>query len=384
MSNNPLLPAQVPMEGFFPELTPAPTAPTITPPGFIALYLPADWQYYQDHFATEAASAARLRSSGQLEFAQKLIAAADAMPARSGVQRLLYLRAMAIAYRHREGTPVAARAIAQYQQIIDLSVPADVAALWTMADAMTHYATTPKPDRQRFAALAAKANIQLTMLLLDAGQIDGAQRMMKMLARHDVAIRNDPQLRPQAALARTLVAQTATMMDYLAGQADRLRRGDTTAAMPLYLYARFVKPDPDLLQGVMARRGQSPVGHLELLLQEAQSDAMAGFNAAEALRNAADALPDGVLKHRTLYAAWTYYDAFLKSSATERERVKRTLAGMAKQAVLTDGAHGPPHIKPFETPATQAATRPGAATPSTPSTAPSIPSATAPASQARG
>jgi len=240
-----------------------------------------------------------------------------------------------------------------------------------MADAMTRYATTPKPDRQKFATLAAKANIQFTMLLLDAGQIDGAQRMVKMLGRDEAALRADPTLRGQANQARALVAQTATMMQDLGEKWNLLARStsgpapDAAAVMPLYLYARFVHPDPDLANELLARRGTSAVGNLDKLLRLAQSDPLSAYDVGDALRRAVQgeggaALPEGVLKHRVLYAAWQYYDAFLKCPATENQRVKRTLAGIAMQGLSTDGAHGPPVIRPFDAPApaTQPATAP--------------------------
>jgi hypothetical protein len=122
--------------------------------------------------------------------------------------------------------------------------------------------------------------------------------------------------------------------------------------MPLYLYARFARPEPGLVRALLNRKGQNAVASLDAILAQAEKDPMVLFTAGEALKNAAANLPEGVLKHRTLYAAWRYYSAFLESPATEHERVNRTLAGIAKQAVISDGAHAAPVLKPFEIPTT--------------------------------
>ncbi|MEI8196782.1 MAG: hypothetical protein WCI73_12860, partial [Phycisphaerae bacterium] len=378
LNGNPLLPGQVDLAGFWPDLSAVQKAPSIAPAGFVALYSPADWDLYKDKFGTEAAAIGKLRSSGQLEFARKLIAAARAEPRRDGLKRLLLARAAAIAYRHREGTPVAAEAIAEYQKVMDLTVPADIAGLWTLADAMTRYATTPKPDRQKFSNLAAKANIQLTMLLLDAGQIDGALKVIKMINRHEVAVRNDAHLRPLAGQTKALASQTAEMMQDLGDKWTLLAKvvpggpesgrdagKENAAALSIYLYARFVKPQPELMNEILMSRGGTggrttaagkakgaggsaggeaggpgrTVEHLHKILEQAKTDPLANYAAGEALKQVAEGggLAEGVLKHRVMAAAWQYYRAFYDSPATETQRVKRTLAGIAMQALLVDG-----------------------------------------------
>lgn len=364
ITNNPLLPHQIDPAGFYPDMLAVQKNPTIPPTGYVSLYSPADWQAFRDKFGDKADAIGKQKSSGQLDFARELIAAAKDPATRPGLKRLLLVRATAIAYRHREGTPVAADAIQTYQRYMDLSIPADVAALWTMADSMTRYATTPKPDRTKFSLLAAKANIQLSVLLLDAGQIDAAQKVVKMLTRHDVAIRNDATLHPLANKTKTLVSETAIMMDRLAIQWQKIAqppangaRLDNTAVVELYLYARYIAHQPNLMNELILRRGTSALGLLHDTLEKAKTDPQMMYNAGDSLKKVAETLPEGVLKHRVLYAAWQQYDAFANNPSTQDERIKRTLAGITKQGVIGDGAHGTPIIHPFEsTPPTETST----------------------------
>src|ERR1051325_4921980 len=75
---NPLLPVAIAVEGFFPDLSLVQKLPSMTPTGFTPLYTAEDWQNYRKRFGVEADELPRKKSSGQIEFAQKLIAAAEA------------------------------------------------------------------------------------------------------------------------------------------------------------------------------------------------------------------------------------------------------------------------------------------------------------------
>ena len=74
-------------------------------------------------------------------------------------------------------------------------------APYAITEAMTRYASTPKDVRATFSAEAARANIQLAMLLLDRGQVAAAEQVTHRLGRHEVAIRHDEQLRRDAAIS---------------------------------------------------------------------------------------------------------------------------------------------------------------------------------------
>ncbi len=87
-----------------------------------------------------------------------------------------------------------------------------------------------------------------------------------------------------------------------------------------------------------------------MLFQQAAHDPLAYYPLAESLKAAAITLPDGILKHRVLYAAFQSYRTFLAAPQTEAERVKRTMSRMAIQTVAADGASPNPVIRPFDKP----------------------------------
>ncbi len=353
---NPLLPAAVGVEGLWPEMTVLQKMPGVAPPGFAPLYTALDWQIYRERFGAEADELARKKASAQVEFAKSLIAAAETEAGAGGaghpgLRRLLLVRAAALSYRSRDGQATAAQAVAEYVEGMDVGTPAQVAGLWTMCDTMARYSAVPKDQRAKYSSLAAKANIQLALELLEMGQLDAAQSVIKMLGRHETAVRAEAGLRANAANARALVAQTAAMMDYLGERCAALNSGDISAAMPLYLYARFVNGSPALVAEVLGRAGKGPVRHLEETVREAERDVLGAYAAGEALRTAGADLPEGLLRNRVLYAAVHDFSTYLHSPETERERVKRTLARMALQATLSDGARAAAVIRPFAPPA---------------------------------
>jgi len=353
---NPLLPPQVHAERFFPELTLVQKQPTQTPADFEPLYTAEDWTTYQIRFAATAEELPRKRSSSQIEFATTLITAAETETS-PGLKRLLLLRAAAICYRSTAGYPTADRAVAEYQQLMDINSPAQVGALWTIANAMSRLSVTPKPDRIRYSGIAAQANMQLAILLLQADQVEAAQSMMKHLTYHEGWLRgNTPphaHLQRLISQTRTVVRQTAAMMDHLATQYRPALTGDDHALMQLYLYGQFVKNDPALVADFPSRKPTSPMAQLANLLQASEWDLTATFTAAESLRTVASALPDGILKQRTQYAALERYRKFIRSPATERERVKRTQSQIAIESLVSDGATLGITIQPFTQPPTQ-------------------------------
>ncbi len=358
---NPLLPAQIPLQAFFPDLSTLDKQPASAPVGFAPLYKPEEWQTYRNQYGAEADSNNKQKSSGQLAFAQKLIDAAAApvagkAPATpSGLHRLLLLRAAAIAYRTREGFTTADKAVAAFLAGMDKTSPAQVGALWTLANAMARTSVTPKPERIRYDGIAAKANMQLALLLLDADQVDAAQAIIKQIGYHEGWIKSDKSAdgdatRGRIAQVRARVTQVAKMMDYLATQYGPAIHNDPNALMVVYLYGRFVKNDPSIVADLPGRVPNSPFAILAASIDAAVHNPAAGFAAAENLRVAATILPDGLIKQRTLYASLQNYREFLNAPQTERDRIHRTLARMSVEAVIADGAHGPTLIDPFAAP----------------------------------
>ncbi len=222
---NPLLPPPIAIEALWPDLSMSQKKPGIGPEGMTANYSAEDWASYRTQFGAAADDVLRKRSSQVAQFAGELIAAA-ATTKQPGLQRLLLLRATIMTYRATAGNAVAQKALAAYQDAIDIKSPTQVAALWTMADGLARQISTPKSERPKFAAIAARANIQLCMLLLDLNQVSAAQSIAKLLGRHEGTIHADAALHAQATTLHNLVSQTAAMFDYLHTQYDLLARGN--------------------------------------------------------------------------------------------------------------------------------------------------------------
>lgn len=348
--------------------------PQIAPQGFEPLYSGEDWQAYQEKFGKDADDVTKRKSSGQAEFAARLIAAAESEEIAGkapGLQRLLLVRAAAISYRTAGGYPTANKAMTAFQRVMDKQVPSHSAALWTVANQMARMSVTPKPERIRYSAIAARANMNLALLLLDMSQVEAASGLVKQLGFHEGWLKSDPATRTMIAQVRGVTTRTATMLDYLGQQYPLALKGDDAACMSIYVWARFVKNNMPLAADVAARKPNSSISALHNALESAAHDPMTTYAAAETLKAVAGNLPDGILKQRTLYAALQNYRAFIKAPETEAERVKRTLALMAIDAVVGDGAKGPSAIRPLDMavetqPATQPTTRPaGGASPTT-------------------
>ena len=363
---NPLLPAPINAAGLYPDLSPQIKAPTFAPAGVAPLYTQADWDAYRAAFGADLDGQNHTHVSGPGELAGKMIAAAET-ETHPGLRRLLLVRAVALTFRNHDGWAIAGRALEAYQKSMDVSQPAQVAALWTMTDTLSRFSTVPKPERIKCSALAAKANVQLALQLLDYGQLDAAQALIKKTTYHEGWIKNDARLRSQISAARSTINSTATLMDYMQDQYSAVvDKKDEAAAFRLYLFARFVRPSPGIVDDLQTRRSATDIQQLAGTLNAADRDAASGYAAAELLRQTGAGLPAGILRQRTLYAAMHYYRVFLRDPDTEDQRVQRTLAQMQIQTLAADGARGAPVIHPFDPPAT--ATQPASAPASHPAT----------------
>jgi hypothetical protein len=353
---NPLLPLSVAIENFYVDLSLSPKeAPPMLPAGFESLLRATDWETYRTRFGAEADGVARLRSSGRNAFAARLIEAAAPGPERSAfspaLQRYLLVRAAAIAYRSGDGFPTADKAVTDYLYLMDKHSAAQVGALWSMANAISRTSMTPKADRIRYDGIAARANMQLALLMLEADQINSAQAITKQIAYHEGWLKDDPATRAQIARVRTEVRQAAAMMDYLATQYEPAIHNDVPALTAIYLYGRYVKGSAALVADLPGRVPGSPLAVMARSLDAAaRGDVASAFTAAEALRVAAANMPDACIRARALYAAMQLYDIYLASPESERDRVNRTLARIAREAVVADGARKRGSIDPFASP----------------------------------
>jgi hypothetical protein len=350
--SNPLLPVQVSADALVPELSTVQKVPMIAPAGFEPLYTTEEWGAYRAAFGEEADNLGRKKSSGIAEFAGRMIAAAEAEAKKGergqrGLARLLCVRAVAVCYRNRDGFPVANRGVETYRSVMDIRQPLQVAGLWAMTNQMSKMAVTPKPERIRYSGIAARADMQLALLLLDADQVEAAEGMIRQIGYHEGWLKGDKAVRAQIAQVRAQVKQTSALMADLATKYEPAVRGDDSALMMIYLYGRYVKGRPELVADLPARKPGSPMAQLAGALAAAEKDTTAAFTAAETLKGVAATLPEGVMKQRTLFAALGYYRAYLNDPRTERERVKRTLARMAVESVIGDGARGPHAIEPM-------------------------------------
>jgi hypothetical protein len=364
VSSNPLLPAPISVTSLSPDLSLVQKFPTIAPAGFEPLYTADDWNEYRSRFGAEADALHGKRSSIVAEFSKRLTESAEAEKgSRPGLARLLLFRAAAICHRNRDGYEPANRAVMAYQKIMDIRSATQVGALWTITNAMSKLAVTPKPERIRYSGIAARANSQLAILLLESDQIDAAESIIRQVGYHEGWLKGDPHVRGIIAQTRTVVRHTISMMDYLGTQYKPAIKGDDSALMALFIYGRFVKNDQRLVADFPSRKPNSPMAQLAGTLQAGESDPMANYAAAEMLRTVASTMPEGVLRSRTMYASLERYRKFLKAPETTRERVKRTLAVIAVESAVAEGARKAIEIHPFAEVRAEAATQPSRTAP---------------------
>jgi len=358
---NPLLPPSIPVESFFIDLSVVQKLPAIAPRGYEPIYTSEDWTAYRTQFGAEADDVTRLKSSGQAEFADKMLHAATDAPAAgktptAGLQRLLLLRAASIGYRNKDGYPVANKAVAAYIAVMDKRSATQVGGLWTISNIMARTSVTPKEDRIRYDAIAARANMQLALLMLDVDQVAAAESIIKQIGYHEGWLKKDATTRGQIASVRAEVKRVVSMMDYLATQYQPAIHNDVSALTVIYLYGKYVKAKPTSVEDLPGRVPGSSLSQLATSLDAAGTGTStkpeAAFAAAEKLRQLATTIPDILIRHRTLYAAMQLYDVYMNAPQTERDRVNRTIARIAREGVISDGARKAHSIDPFAVPAT--------------------------------
>jgi hypothetical protein len=158
-------------------------------------------------------------------------------------------------------------------------------------------------------------------------------------------------------------------MEYLATQYQPAIRNDVPALTAVYLYGRYVKGNLGIVADLPGRVPGSSLAQLGRSLDAAgQGDVEAAFKAAEGLRLTAAHIPDAILRARTLYAALQLYDKYMAAPETRRERLNRTLARIAREGVISDGARKAGSIDPFAAPipTTMPATAPAPSHPALP------------------
>ncbi len=356
-ARNPLLPKRIGLSQLWPDMSLAQQTPVQSPRGWRPVYSAGDWREFRRQFGARQDNIIRLRLSARIQLAADMLAAAHKAK-NPGLKRLLALRTFALAFRYHVGSPLAQKALALYLRHIHFNNLVQVAPVWTMANYLAFLRATPVTSRRRCAFTAEAANVQLTMLLLNAGQVEDSARVVRHLVIHETrAVRADHPLISAMGTARVLVSQTRVMMDFLAGEYKNMGL-NASSAMNVYLYTRYIRAVPRVRAWLESRWHAGAIGRLNREILDGKSHIQSQFAAGRELAAAADALPPGILRDRVLFAALVHYRAFMNSAATRWDRVDRTLAKIAIQHLIEQGARPNPVVTPLENMVRSAATRP--------------------------
>jgi hypothetical protein len=347
LADNPLLPPAIPVSNLWPDLSLNQSVPSIAPGRFPPLYSAADWRRYEKRFAPEILAAMRHRVSDKIALANTLLEQAAKMRHR-GLARLLDIKAYALTYQSRLGSPVAQRALAHYMTLVSPHNITELGPIWTMAQLLAYLGATPPQQREHFAALAERADVQLTMTLLRDAQVAAAARTVRLLVIEEtLPVRRNPVLMGQISNTRALTSQSIAMMDYLDHQYHKLISGDIAAATPIYLYALVIQNEPLVRRQIVRRWPVSVPAQIQKGLHSAPHNPRADYDVAKLLQQAGTALPWGILHDRTLYASLLHFRAFLNNPATQDDRISRTLAKIAVEHLIEQGARPHPDIAPL-------------------------------------
>jgi hypothetical protein len=351
---NPLLPKQIAPEQLSADLGMAGTTAPLWPAGITPSFTAEDWQTYRTNYGPAVDAVLRQRSTQVIAQANLLLDATQQPEHTPGLRRLLCQRAIALTYRTRGGYEVAARGVLALQSFSDTQSISQMLTLWAAANGISQQAVTPKPQRPAFGLLAAKANVQLCVLLVHEGQLDAANYYVRVLQRYDYWARQDEYTRGCMSQARALASQTATALTQGAEWYEKIRKGDESGAEPLYLLARFGWPMPNLVMELSQRHRQDRANTLHEAIETGLTNPGKALETAKLLQGAAGQLPEGMLRSRVLFASAHFYRLFLNAPQTQELRVERTLARLGLQAVISDGARPAAVIRPFAPPPTTA------------------------------
>ncbi len=347
LADNPLLPPAISVSDLWPDLTLNQSVPSIAPGRFPPLYSANDWRRYEKKYAPQILSAMRHRVTDKIALANSLLDKAK-QTRHHGLGRLLDIKAFALTYRSRVGSPVAQRALAQYMTLVSPDNIVEIGPIWTMSQLLAYLGATPPQDREHFAALAERADVQLTIKLLRCAQVAAAARTVRLLVIEEtLPVRRNAVLMGQISNTRALTSQSVVMMDYLDQQYHLLIKGDVSAATPIYLYALVIQNEPLVRRQIIRRWPKSVPAQIQKLLASAPGNPHADYDVAKLLHDAGSALPWGILRDRTLYASLQHYHIFLNNPKTQWDRISRTLAKIAVEHLIEQGARPHPDIAPL-------------------------------------
>lgn len=344
-----LLPSQWKASALVPDLDTVQrhAAPQLS--GFRPVYSHRDWLRFERRWGPGEKKLMMELDSQRNAFARRLLKHA-ARARRNGYARLLALRAFAETFQHTSGSPIALRALHSYLRHLtpeDIKNPVLVAPVWTMAHELAWLGAVPYRVRSQMAVVAEKANVQLSMDLLRAGQYTAARKIVGMLPIHETTrVRRNAVLMGQMGTVRALTRQSFAEINFIGGQMPLVDQ-NPQAAMYVLLHAAYVQPQRTLIRRIMRRWPHSAVYQLGRLLLARKITPMQQYRRALLIIAACHGLSRSILRDRSFYAALNDLIAFRRSKATRWDRIDRALAKIKIAHLIERFALPTPHVNPL-------------------------------------
>lgn len=318
--------------------------------GFASVYSRKDWHRFLAAYGPAQRRVLMELDSQRNAFARQLLVRA-AESRHNGYARLLALRAFAETFQHTSGSPLAVKALHIYLQHLspeDIKNPILVAPVWTMAHELAWLGATPYSVRSDMAVVAEKANVQLSIDLLHAGQYTAAEKVAAMLPILETnRVRQDARLMGQMGTARALSRQSVAEINFIATQLPLVDQ-NPQAAMYVILYAAYVQPQRRLIIQIMRHWPHSAVYKLGDLILMSHPTPLQQYQRAQLIIAGCHGLPGRtVLRDRSYYAALNDLIDFRRAKSTQWDRVHRTLARIAIARLLESYALPSPDVNPL-------------------------------------
>ena len=344
-----LLPPQWQASELWPNLNTVQKHPARQFHGFPAVYSVDDWRHFFHAYGPAQRRLLMELDSQRNSFARQLLTRA-ARSHHNGYARLLALRAFAETFQHTSGSPLAVKALHLYLRRLsssDIKNPIVAAPVWTMAHELAWLGATPFAIRSKMAVVAEKANVQLAMDLLRAGQYTAAEKVVAMLPIHETnRVRHDAQLMSQMGTLRALTRQSIAEINFVGTQFPLVNQ-NAQAAMYVLLHAAFVQPNTSLIGQVMRHWPHTTVYKLGALLLAKHPTPMQRYQRAQLIISACHGLGRSILRDRSFYAALHDLVAFRRAKSTRWDRVHRALAKITIAHLIERFALPNPNVNPL-------------------------------------
>jgi hypothetical protein len=344
-----LLPAQWQVSKLWPNLDTVQKDPAPEFAGFGGVYTRKDWQRFSRAYLAAERRLLLELDSQRNAFARQLLSRA-AKSRHNGYARLLVLRAFADTFEHTSGSPIAVKALRLYLRRLssgDIKNPVLVAPVWTMAHELAWLGATPFAIRSQMSVVAEKANVQLAMDLLRAGQYTAAQKVVAMLPILETnRVRRNALLMSQMGTVRALTRQSIAEINFVGAQLPLVYQSPR-AAMYVLLHAAYVQRQDSLIRRIMRHWPHSDVYKLGALLLARNPTPMERYQRAQLVIAACHGLGRNILRDRSFYAALNDLVAFRRAKSTRWDRVHRTLAKITIAHLIERFALPDPKVNPL-------------------------------------